>query len=572
VVKARSGGRGPSPGDDSVESGGEAACEPPVTDDVATRSGEVDAPARSGGAARRMSVATAASRGVGFVRIWVLAAVLGTTYLGNTYQSSNSVSNILFELVAAGALSAVLVPTFAEHFRRNEQAEAERLAGGVLGFALAVMGVVTVVGMIFAPAIARLLTAGVSNPDVRSQQIALSTFLLRFMIPQVLLYAVGTVATAVLFAKRRFVIAAVAPIANTIVITLVMLVFRSLHGDGGGLDLTLTEKLVLGIGATLGVVGFTGVPTIAVMRSGFRLRPRLGAVDKKLRHLLFLSAWVALQPDVAVLLLSAMVMGNRVPGGVIAYQFCMVAFLAPYAILALPIHTTLLPELSHNAADGDTESFAGRLRWGLDGIAITLIPVGVAFIALARPVMDVIAPSSTKGDVELFAAMLAALGMGLFTYGTFLLLARAFYALDDSRTPAIVAGSCALVGAAVMVVGGLSAQSDVWKVAFVGIGHSTAYLLGTLVLGVLLRRRLGRAFFPHVVWKVLPFSIALGLLAWWVERLVAPRERLATLAVLAAIGLVGLGAYVAMLRMLPERGRRFETAFEPTDPDLAAPA
>ncbi len=567
MVRARSGRRARS-------AAGETSPEPATTDEVAARPEDADPeePAPEGRAARRMSVATAASRGVGFVRIWVLAAVLGTTYLGNTYQSSNSVSNILFELVAAGALSAVLVPTFVEHFRRNEQAEAERLAGGVLGFALAVMGVVTVVGMIFAPAIARLLTAGVSNPDIRSQQIALSTFLLRFMIPQVLLYAVGTVATAVLFAQRRFVIAALAPIANTIVITLVMLVFRSLHGDGGGLDLTLTEKLVLGVGATLGVVGFTGVPTVAVMRSGFRLRPRLGAVDKKLRHLLFLSAWVALQPDVAVLLLSAMVMGNRVPGGVIAYQFCMVAFLAPYAILALPIHTTLLPELSHDAADGDTASFAGRLRWGLDGIAITLIPVGVAFIALARPAMDVVAPSSTKGDVELFAAMLAALGVGLFTYGTFLLLARACYALNDSRTPAIVAGSCALVGAAVMVVGGLSAQSDEWKVAFVGIGHSAAYLLGTLLLGALLRRRLGRSFFPHVVWKVLPFSIVLGLLAWWVEDLVAPRERLATLAVLGAIGLVGLGAYLAMLRMLPKRGRRFEAAFEPTDPDLAAPA
>ena len=115
-----------------------------------------------------MSVATAASRGIGFGRVWVVAAVLGTTYLGNTYQSSNSVSNILFELVAAGVLSAVLVPTFAEHFRQDDQAEAERLASGVLGFALVVMGVVAVVGMIFAPAIAGLLSAGELEPRHRA--------------------------------------------------------------------------------------------------------------------------------------------------------------------------------------------------------------------------------------------------------------------------------------------------------------------------------------------------------------------------------------------------------------------
>jgi len=526
-------------------------------------------PAKSGRAAKRMSVATAASRGIGFVRVWVIAAVLGTTYLGNTYQSSNSVSNILFELVAAGALSAVLVPTFAEHFRRDDQAEAERLASGVLGFALLVMGVVAALGMIFAPAIARLMSSGNPNHLIEQQQVELSTFLLRFMVPQVLLYAVGTVATAVLFAQRRFVLVAMAPIALTVVIVTVMLVFQGLHGTGGSLELTLAEKLLLGVGATLGVVAFTGVPTVAVWRSGFRLRPRIGQMDKKLRHLLVLSAWVALQPDVAVLLLAAMIMGNQVAGGVVAYQFCMVAFLAPYAILANPIQTTTLPELSHDAADGNLAEFAHRLRWALDGMVITLVPVAAAFVALARPAMDVIAPSSAHGDVGLFAAVLASLGLGLFTYATFLLLARAFYALNDSRTPAITAGACALLGASVMVVGGLAAESDTAKVAFLGLGHSVAYFLGTLVLGGILRRRVGHPFFPSVLWKVLPFSALLALLAWWIEDLVHPTDRLTTLAVLAAIGVVGAGAYFALLRLLPERGRRFEAAFEPGDPDLA---
>lgn len=526
-------------------------------------------PARTGRAAKRMSVATAASRGIGFMRVWVIAAVLGTTYLGNTYQSSNSVSNILFELVAAGALSAVLVPTFAEHFRHDDQAEAERLASGVLGFALLVMGIVAVVGMIFAPAIARLLSSGNSNAAIEQQQVELSTFLLRFMIPQVLLYAVGTVATAVLFAQRRFVVVAMAPIANTVVVVAVMLVFQAMHGDGGGLDLTLAEKLVLGIGATLGVIGFTGVPTYAVWRSGFRLRPRLGQMDRKLRHLLFLSAWVALQPDVAVLLLAAMVMGNQVPGGVVAYQFCMVAFLAPYAILANPIQTTILPELSHDAADGNHVDFADRLRWALDGMVVTLVPVAAAFVALARPAMDVIAPSRAHADAGLFAAVLASLGLGLFTYATFLLLARASYALHDSRTPAIVAGACALLGAGVMVVGGLAAESDTAKVAFLGLGHASAYFVGTLVLGGILRRRLGRPFFPTMLWRILPVAATLALLAWWIEDTIDPAGRIATLGVLAAIGLVGGAAYLSLLRLLPKRGKRLEVAFAPDDPDLA---
>ena len=63
-------------------------------------------------AAVGMGGVTVVSRLTGFVRVLVIAAVLGTTYLGNTFQAANSVSNVLFELLAAGALSAVLVPTF----------------------------------------------------------------------------------------------------------------------------------------------------------------------------------------------------------------------------------------------------------------------------------------------------------------------------------------------------------------------------------------------------------------------------------------------------------------------------
>ena len=153
-------------------------------------------------------------------------------------------------------------------------------------------------------------------------------------------------------------IVAVAPIANTVVLVTTMVIFRVIHGPNPNLDLTTAEKLVLAIGGTLGVVGFVAVPTVALLRCGFRLRATLGRGRPQAAPLLWLSAWVALQPDVAVLLGAALVMGNQVAGGVVAYQFCFVAFLAPYAILAQPIHTTILPELTVDVAAGDMAAFA----------------------------------------------------------------------------------------------------------------------------------------------------------------------------------------------------------------------
>ncbi len=380
----------------------------------------VDRPTR---AATHMSVATLASRGIGFVRVWVIAAVLGTTFLGNAYQSSSSVSNVLFELLAAGALSAVLVPSFVHLLEAGGDREAENLASGLLGLALAVMGVVCVIGVILAPQIARLLSSGVHNPEVEQQQIALSTFLLRFFIPQVLLYVLGTVATAILFAKRRFVVTAMAPIANTVFVVGALVLFRVVAGPNPGLDLTLDEKLILAIGGLLGVAGFVGVPVVALMRSGFKFRPRIVHPDAHLRRVLHLSAWAVFQhAGIGILLGTAIVVGNQVEGGVIAYQFAFVAFMAAYSILAQPVHTTILPDMSLDANRGDTFEFADRVRWALDRMAILVLPVSAAYLALSLPAMKVIAPASSSP--ELLAAALASLGVGLFVYSAFLLLAR----------------------------------------------------------------------------------------------------------------------------------------------------
>jgi putative peptidoglycan lipid II flippase len=103
-----------------------------VSGAAAASGGSQPAPVDAAGLARStlsMSVLTVVSRVTGFVRILVVASVLSTTYLGNTYQSTNSVPNILFELIAAGVLQAVLVPALVPHLDRGEQAEAEHGAG-----------------------------------------------------------------------------------------------------------------------------------------------------------------------------------------------------------------------------------------------------------------------------------------------------------------------------------------------------------------------------------------------------------------------------------------------------------
>ena len=114
----------------------------------------------------------------------------------------------------------------------GQQGDAEQLAGALLGWSLVVLGPVCLAGVLAAPALARLLTTGTADPAVAAGQQELATFLLRLFIPQVLLYAVGAVSTAVLHAKRHFTVTAVAPIGNTVMMVVCLGTFRVLHGSG----------------------------------------------------------------------------------------------------------------------------------------------------------------------------------------------------------------------------------------------------------------------------------------------------------------------------------------------------
>jgi putative peptidoglycan lipid II flippase len=500
-------------------------------------------------AATRMGAVTAVSRGFGFLRVLVVAAVLGTTFLGNAFQAANSVSNVLFELVAAGALSAVLVPTFVTLLEHDDEAETDRLASGLLGLALLVLGLLTLVGVLAAPFLAHLLTIGVPNEHIAAQERALDTYLLRWFLPQIVLYAWAAVATALLYARRHFAITAAAPIGNSVVMIAALVVFRLVAGPDPTLALSGTERFLLAVAGTGGVIAFVGVLFVAARHAGFSLRPRWLGRDPALTRLLRLSGWGALLNTNAGLLLgAALIVGGSVAGGVVAYQVAFVFFLAPYAILAQPIHTAILPELAAEASRGDNEAFTASVRAALDRMAILVIPVSAAAVALALPIMRVVVFGRAAGTgVELLAAGFASLALGLYPYGVFLLFARAYYALDDSRTPAYAAITSALVGVATMVGLGALTHGNA-RVAALGIGHTVAYSVGTVALGTGLIRRIGRHILPRHLGAVVLVSSALAGLAWLAMHALGPETRAATLAALVVIGGLGLGAYSLFAR------------------------
>jgi len=286
----------------------------------------------------------------------------------------------------------------------------------------------------------------------------------------------------------------------------------------------------------------TGVQTCALL-----ILPR----DPEIGRVLRLSGWgVLLHANAGMLLGAALIVGSSIAGGVVAYQVAFVFFLAPYSIFALPISTAILPELTDDVSRGDLDSFAATVRHALDRMAVIVLPISAVMVALALPGMRVVAFGRADGaGVELLAAALASLAVGLFPYGAFLLLARAYYALGDSRRPALVAIVSGIVGVVVMVVAALLTEGAA-RVAALGLGHTVSYLVGAVILGLDVRRRVAGHIWDADLGRAVLVALAVGVSTWAVALVIDPHDRAAAVAALALGAAVALAVFLASARVL----------------------
>ncbi len=440
-----------------------------------------------------MSLGTALSRLTGFLRLAAAAWALGITEtrLADAYNIANTTPNIIYELALGGILSSVFVPVFVEWLKVHGKEEAWDLARRFLTFAIVVLGGLTIVGIVLAPSIMRLYTAGITDGTQRAYVEDVGTFFLRFFVPQIFFYGIGAVATGLLNAHRRFAAPMFAPILNNLMVIATMVAFGIMAGAHRGSESfvpTTAEMLLLALGTTLGVVGMTAALWPSLRRLGFRYRWR-SPRHRGIRRIAHLAKWVAIyvatnQAGYLVVL----VLAAPEQGGYTAYSMAFIMFQLPHAIFAVSIFTALLPSLSSRWTDGDTDGFRSMLAQGLRLTAFIVIPAAMGYLVLAAPITRLLFQhgATTGVSTELVAQTLQAMALGLFSFSVFQLLLRAFYAMQDTRTPATVNVGAVAVNTVVnlVLVGTLGVQG-------LALGLVVAYTVGAIALAVLMARRLG---------------------------------------------------------------------------------
>jgi putative peptidoglycan lipid II flippase len=343
----------------------------------------------------------------------------------------------------------------------------------------------------------------------------LAVYLFRFFAVQIVFYAFIALTTGVLNSYRKFFAPALAPLFNNIVVIVVLLgVYLPLHKTNPHLAI-----VALGVGTTLGVVALFAAQVPALLRTGFRFRWSMDLKDPALRKMLRKGLWVLAYVGVnAVQISFRNAFATAVlPEGSAALQYAWIWYQLPYGVLAVSYATAVFTELSHTANSHDWTAFKRYFSQGLRAMSLLILPTSAMLLALGTPLVSLYRFGAFPSDgIPLVTVVLAGWAVGLFFYCSCILVLRAFYALQDTRTPAIVNGvltvlQVALYWALPRLIGG--------RFALAGIPLADSIFFGLLliVMLVILRRRIGGFNFAHVLdgWaRSLVAAVAGGLAAW----------------------------------------------------------
>lgn len=429
---------------------------------------------------RVVSLATFASRILGVVREQVIAYYFGAGAVTDAFVAAFRIPNLLRDFLAEGAFSAAFVPTFSEVLSKEGKPAALELLRRVLGVFVPALAVLCILGIIFTPQIAQLLSGGTEETPGK---IALLVHLARWMFPFLLLIALAAVLMGALNAFGKFGIPALAPAGFNIGM-IACAVLLSSHVD--------PPILALAWGVLAGGFLQWAVQAMVITREGFDHRLRLvdGWRDSRVRQIgrLLVPALLgqaAVQINILAITRAAWELGD----GPVAYlNFAFRILFVPLGVFAVAASTVGLARISKQIADGKEEQALRTSRQALQTVLYLVTPTAVAFILLGTPVC---AALYQRGEFDASATghtarALAFYSLGLPAMAAIRAVTPIFFAHKDTKTPT-------LCGVAAVIANLLGIKLLTPILGFAGLALSVA-LSAVIQVGILLvvaHRRFG---------------------------------------------------------------------------------
>jgi putative peptidoglycan lipid II flippase len=489
-----------------------------------------------------VSAATFVSRLLGLVREQVTAYLFGASDQVDAFKSAFRIPNLLRDMFAEGALSAGFVPIFTEKLRTGTKEDAIRFAGMVFGALTAVVSVIVLLMMVFTPEIATILAEGFEKIPGKME----NTILIgRVMMPFLLMMALAAMMMGVSNSLGYFGVPALAPVMLNIGMIICSIALS---------PFVHPPVLSIAIGVLVGGFAQFVMQYVALRRIGFRFQIIFDLLNPDLLKLVVrvLPATIALaatQINVAVITRIA----SNDSGAVSHLDYAFRLLHLPLGMFAIAIATVALPRLSDEATNGNRYEFSrihsSALRLGL----FLSIPAAIVMLMLSREICGAVYQYGkfNADDSIQTGKALAMFGLGLPFFTLVRITAPAFFALKDTRTPALI--SVFSVGVNIFFCYQLRGTYG-----FVGLAlaASLSAVSNFALLTYLLRRRIEITRTREdliAIGKIVIASVIAGAVIWAAKHYIGVEMHRSRLLNLGAVtGMLALAAvvYLAICKLL----------------------
>ncbi|MFY1688912.1 murein biosynthesis integral membrane protein MurJ [Plantactinospora sp. WMMB782] len=468
-----------------------------------------------------MAIGSLVSRGTGFLRTLMLTAALGAFAVNDAYTTALFIPQMVYEFLLGGILTSVVVPVLVRR-RRVDADGGQAYAQRLLTLAVLALGVALVLALAAAPVLTSIYAGG-RGDDYQGLVTKLSYLLL----PIIFFSGLSALVAAVLNTRGHFAAPMWTPILNNLVIIAACALYIAIYGarivDPG--QMSPGRILLLGGGTLLGIVVQAVGLLPALRKVGFRWRWRFDFRALGLRELGRLGGWmfcyVAVNSIGLVVLINLLNQVDRESAGPAIYNNVFLLLMMAHGIIAVSIITALLPRMSAAAADGRFGDMAGDLSRTVRTVTAVLAPIAVCYAVLAEPIaVSLFDYGAARGDAGAISPVLLVAALALIPFAVSQVFTFAFWALPDTRMPALINIPVVLLRILVQVLVFVAFSTSVLASGMMA-GNAVSYVAAALISAWLLRPRIGpiglRAMlntFGRVIVAALGATLV-GLLVVW---------------------------------------------------------
>lgn len=477
------------------------------------------------------------SRVLGLLRDRLLATYFTVDELG-VYFAAFRLPNLLFELLVMGALSTAFIPVFSRLVAEQGEEKAFALGSYIINLSTLVIGCLLVPLVIFTRPISYFLVPGFSTYE-RDLMVAFTQIML---IGQLIPLVIGNFITGMLQSLQRFLLPALAPIVYNGGIIIGVWLFAGRYGLYGAV-----------FGVIIGACFYLGIQIPLLLQLGYKHRIRLNLTDKAVQDVMKLMLPRAFglavhQIDTTVDLILASGLGTR---SITIFNFSQQLQQLPIGLFGATIAQAALPVLSYNASQENLGEFKKLIVVSIHQILFFVLPASAMLIVLKTPLVRLVfgaaqfdwAATVATGDALSFFAI------SIFAQSLVQLLARAFYALYDTKTPVVIGVLSVLINTGLSIIFVSFLHLPVWSLA---LSTSIASLINAAFLLLYLDKKVG-GFEPQLLvfptLKMLFAALTTGVFVYipmkLFDQLIFDTTRVFDLLILTSIAIfIGLSVYI----------------------------